>query len=55
MTKEEQAAVIGFWRQGAQIEQIIWIMGVQYDLIEKVINEYKQIIQHDIQRSFSEL
>lgn len=44
ITKEVKAAIIGYWRSGATIEQIIGKTHFKYDVIENIIKEYKHVL-----------
>ena len=44
ITQYEKAAIIGYWRGGAPLEQICWIMGKPFWKIEKTIEEYKSLL-----------
>lgn len=42
----EESAIIGFWRMGAPIEQISWVIGIHYFIVERVITNYKNKNQY---------
>lgn len=48
MTTQQKAVIIGFYKQGAPIEQIIVIMGMDFSRIKLVIDTEipKQFIKH---------
>lgn len=41
MNKDLKAAIIGYWRSGATIEEIIGITGLLYREVVAVIEEYR--------------
>lgn len=43
-----KAAIIGYWRMGAKIETIMWLSGVSYHGIEKIIEDYQKKLKTDL-------
>lgn len=41
ITEHTKSAVVGYWRGGAMIETIMWIVGLPYWKVEKIIDDYK--------------
>jgi len=46
MTQEEQSAIIGYYRQGANIAQISQLMEIPEDLAKKIIDQYLKSINY---------
>lgn len=44
VSKEQKAVAIGLWRQGNKIETIMWILGIEYVIVDKIIEEYKKTL-----------
>jgi transposase len=42
LTKYEKSAIVGYYRSGAPLEQICWIVGLPYVTIERIINQFKK-------------
>jgi len=54
MDKYTQAAIIGYWRCGAETSEIEAITGVRYFLIKELIKDYQYILKLNI-KDFLEL
>lgn len=39
-----KSAIIGYWRSGAELIQIMLLMGMPYSDVEKIIENYKKKI-----------
>lgn len=42
MNQYERSAIIGYWRSGASLNEIMWITGLMFREVEKIINQYSK-------------
>ena len=46
-TPQQKAAVIGFWRMGANYELIEMVTGIHYNYLVRIILDYEKKLNHE--------
>lgn len=47
MTQQIISAIIGYWRMGATDYEIYQVTNISIDVINRIINQYKEHIEND--------